>query len=313
MSIIFLLLLLLLSSCSPSGENGVFTVASWNAYCFFDGVDNSTEYTEFTSSSGYTRAKYIQRVEDAALYMAANMGDSDIIILQEIESSDVLYDLLEAGLKDIGFMYYGLAQAEDGILSVGFVSKTKPSSFRFHSTETSRPIAEINLLVDGNMVTIFAVHLKSQLNEDVERKEELALIETLVEERAGENIIVIGDFNTDCRTGGEMGDGKSRAEYVLNLTGDGFRAYNGVLFSPYLDYSSPLECGSYYYSGDWYSYDNALLSSAFFDGDGIEYLDFRIVSPAEAKNTSGIPVKYDKSTGTGYSDHFAIMLRCEYN
>ncbi len=313
MSIIFLLLLLLLSSCSPSGENGVFTVTSWNAYCFFDGCDNSTEYDEFTSSSGYTRAKYLKRVEDAALYMASNIGESDIIILQEIESPDVLYDLLEAGLKDIGFFYYGLAQAEDGILSVGFISKIKPSSFCFHSTTSSRPIAEINLLVGGKMVTIFAVHLKSQLNEDNTRTEELALIETLVAERQDENVIVIGDFNTDCRTGGEMGDGKGNTHYVLSLTGDGLRANNGVLFSPYLDYSSPIEVGSYYYSGDWYSYDNALLSSAFFDGEGIEYFDFRIISPAEAKNTSGIPVKYDKSTGTGYSDHFAIMLRCRYN
>ncbi len=245
--------------------------------------------------------------------MASVMGDSDIIILEEIESSDVLDDLIEAGLGSLGFLYYGLAHEKDGVLSVGFISKVKPSSFRFHSTESSRPILEINILVDGERVTILAVHLLSQLNGDEGRREELALLNTLSASEGYDNLIIIGDFNTDCREGGEMGDERAGGDYVLTLTGDGSRAYGGTLYSPYLDYSSPVEKGSYYYDGSWYTYDNALLSSSFFDGDGLEYMDFNIISSAGSKNTSGLPLKYDKSTGTGYSDHFAIMLRCSYN
>ncbi len=311
MRVIIFILAMLLISCSPEEDASILTITSWNAYCFFDGVESSTEYTDFTSSSGYTREKYNKRIESTALYMAANMKDSDIIILEEIESDDVLHDLIEAGLGNVGFSYYGLAQKEDGVLSVGFISKFKPSSFSFHSTLTSRPIAEIGFSFNGENITLYAVHLRSQLGEEEERKEELYLLSTLLEGRDGENIIVMGDFNTDCISGDEIGDGR-KGGYILSLTGDGRNAYGGTLFSPYLDYGSTPEKGSYYYNGQWYTYDNALLTSTFFDADGVEYLDFSVVAPAEAKTTSGLPLKYDKSTQTGYSDHFAITLRCRY-
>lgn len=313
MKVLFFLFSLLLVSCSPRRATGGFTVTSWNTYCFFDGVSSGSEYTEFLSSSGYSREKYQKRVESTACYIAANMKDSDVIILEEIESGDVLSDLLEAGLRGLGFRYYGLAQKSDGELSVGFISKTKPSSYAFHSTLSSRAVLELKFIAGGEMVTIFGVHLKSQLNDSSSRIEELSLIRTLVERREGECVIVIGDFNTDCITGGEMGDGKLSSGYVLPLTGDGALASGGTLFSPYLDYGGRTDGGSYYYEGVWYNYDNALLSSSFFDGRGLEYESFEIVSGALSKTSSGTPLKYEKSTGNGFSDHFAITLRLRYN
>ena len=313
MRALFFLFLLLLVSCSPETGNGGFTVTSWNAYCFFDGVGNGSEYNEFLSSSGYTREKYVKRVENTALYMASVMKESDVIILEEIESEDVLLDLLDAALKGAGFRYYGLAQKNDGELSVGFLSKIKPSSYAFHSTQSSRAILELKFIVGGEMVTIFGVHLKSQLNDPVSRIEELSLIRTLTERRDGECFIVIGDFNTDCLTGGEMGDEKRKAGLALPLTGDGSLANGGTLFSPYLDYAGCSLDGSYYYDGKWYTYDNALLSSSFFDGKGIEYEGFSIVSGALSKTSSGTPLKYEKTTGNGFSDHFAVTVRLRYN
>ena len=313
MSVLFFLFSLLLFSCSPQRAGDGFTVTSWNTYCFFDGVSSGNEYTEFLSSSGYSREKYLKRVESTAYYIAANMKDSDVIILEEIESEDVLSDLLSAGLRGLGFRYYGLAQKSDGELSVGFISKTKPSSYAFHSTESSRAVLELKFTADSEMVTVFGVHLRSQLSPSSSRIEELALIRTLVERREGECVIVIGDFNTDCITGGEMGDGKLSSSYPLPLTGDGALASGGMLFSPYLDYGGRTDGGSYYYDGVWYNYDNALLSSSFFDGRGLEYESFEIVSGPLSKTGAGTPLKYEKSTGNGFSDHFAITLRLRYN
>lgn len=313
MRVLFFLFSLLLVSCSPHTVEDGFTVTSWNTYCFFDGISSGSEYTEFLSSSGYSREKYQKRVESTALYIASCMKDSDVIILEEIESGDVLSDLLEAGLKGLGFRYYGLAEKNDGELSVGFISKTKPSSYAFHSTESSRAVLELKFIVGGEMVTILGVHLKSQLNDSSSRIEELSLIRTLVERMDGECVIVIGDFNTDCITGGEMGDGKLSSSFALPLTGDGALARGGVLFSPYLDYGGAVDGGSYYYDGVWYNYDNALLSSSFFDGKGLEYESFEIVSGALSKTSSATPLKYEKSTGNGFSDHFAITVRLRYN
>lgn len=313
MRVLFFLFSLLLVSCSPYTTKGGFTVTSWNTYCFFDGVSSGSEYTEFLSSGGYSREKYQKRVETTAFYIASTMRDSDVIILEEIESEDVLSDLLEAGLGGLGFRYYGLAQKSAGELSVGFISKTRPSSYAFHSTPSSRAVLELKFNVEGEIVTIFGVHLKSQLNDSSSRIEELSLIRTLVERTAGENVIVIGDFNTDCITGGEMGDGRNGDKYALTLTGDGAEAFGGTLFSPYLDYGCRTEGGSYYYDGVWYNYDNALLSSSFFDSVGLEYDSFEIVSGALSKTSSGTPLKYEKTTGSGFSDHFAITLRLRYN
>lgn len=312
MIVLFLFILLSLLSCSPSSEGDVLTITSWNAYCFFDGSCNGTEYEEFTSAKGYTRDKYKKRIERTALYMIETMRKSDFIILEEIETSDVLYDLLEAGLKNVGFKYYGLGESGDGALSVGFISKIKPSSFKFHSTPSSRPVVEIDFLYKGEMVVLLCVHLKSQLNDDDSRRMELELIRSITEEREEENIIVIGDFNTDCIKGVEIGDEKKGGDYIISLTGDGRKAVGGTLYSPYLDYNSTPSVGSYYYQGEWYTYDNCLLCSSFFDGTALEYLDFSIVGGVEAKTTSGIPLKYDKSSDTGFSDHFAITLRLGY-
>ena len=315
MRVIFVLLLLLLTSCSPSRDSDIFSITSWNTYCFFDGVDNSSEFTEFTSAKGYTRAKYEERIERTALYMALNMSDSDIIILEEIESEDVLHDLIDAGLKGKGYLYYGLAQKSDGTLSVGFISRIKPSSVVFHSvsSSSSRLIPEFRFIWKGESVTLLGVHLRSQFDDEDERKEELGLLRTLIEERKGECVIVMGDFNTDCITGDEIGDRRKTGDWIIPLTGDGALAYGGVMFSPYLDYSEPLAAGSYYYDGSWYTYDNALLSSSFFDGEGIEYDAFSITSGADSKTSYGTPLKYEKSSASGYSDHFAITLRLRYH
>lgn len=312
MMLLFLFLVFFIVSCSPEIDDSLLTITSWNAYCFFDGVDNSTEYTEFLASGGYTREKYNARIVSTVRYMSSHMSDSDIIIMEEIESEDVLYDLLECGLKRLGFSYYGLAQRKDGELSVGFLSKIKPSSFSLHMTDSSRPVLEINILFKGEMVTLLCVHLKSRLNDESLREEEMRLVLSLVEEKEGENVIVIGDFNSDCLSGSEMGDERRGDGFIITLTGDGAKAYDGRLFSPYLDYGSSTTGGSYYYDGTWYTYDNALLTWPLFDGKGLEYSDFSIVSPAEGKTTAGLPLKYDKSTGGGYSDHFAITLRCRY-
>ncbi len=314
MRLFLLMLLILLSSCSPERKKNTLTITSWNAYCFFDGSDDGTEFTEFTSAGGYDREKYLERIEAASRYMALNMGESDMIILEEIESADVLKDLLEENLRALGFMYYGLAQKSEGSLSVGFISKFRPEAFNFHSfASSSRVIAEIRFSVCGETVTLLGVHLRSRLNDDTVRIGELSLIKTLIERKKDEAVIVMGDFNTDCVRDGEIGDRRQTGDAVIYLTGDGSASYNGVLFSPYLDYGKPLDEGSYYHDGVWYNYDNALLTSAFFDGNGVEYDGFSIVKGADAVTSAGTPLKYDKSTSTGYSDHFAIMLRLKYN
>lgn len=314
--LLFFLFLLLLPSCSPNVENKKLVISSWNTYCFFDGVENSTEYPSFSQTKGYTRAKYEKRIKSYVHYISTVLSDSDIIFLEEIESNNVLIDLLEGGLSGMGYLYYGLAQERVGELSVGFISRIKPSSYSLHKTTSSRYILELSFFYNNEMITVLALHFKSQLTNSngIERMEEAKLVASIIEEKDGENIVVIGDFNCDVFSNkGEMGDERDSSNVAIKLTGDGRRAYDGVMFTPYLDYAKPIEKGSYYYLGAWYSYDNALLSSTFFDGKGIEYDSFRIVNSSLCSDSAGLPLKYDISSESGFSDHFAISLYCNYN
>ena len=78
------------------------------------------------------------------------------------------------------------------------------------------------------------------------------------------------------------------------------------IISPYLDYASPLIGGTYFFEGQWERLDNILLSSFFFDWEGIEYEGTTIIKGGDASDYLGRPLKYDKSTGKGVSDHFAL-------
>ena len=127
MKILFLTLLFFLSSCAPSQRTETFTITTYNAYAFFDAYDDGTEFDGFSHSDGYDGERYEERVRSMAILIGRNLSSSDLIIFQEIESKAVLKDLLDNGLSGKGFCYYGLAESGDGQLSVGYISKIKPS------------------------------------------------------------------------------------------------------------------------------------------------------------------------------------------
>lgn len=296
-----------LVSCSPSPEKSSFSVASWNMHEFFDGRDDGTEMDGWKKGEWNTE-KYLKRVKSVVEYIVKNLGEADVLILEEVESNDVLKSLLEGGLKRAGYVYYGLAQAGEGKLSVGFLSRMKPSRVSLTGVPSSRPMLVLDFVIGESAVKIVGVHLRSRLSEENSeiRREELSLIEKIARD-SDEALIVAGDFNSDpFLHKGEM-EKKGGGDAVLFLTGDGFKARDGVLYSPFVDNASPLEGGTYHYQGQWEKLDNVLLSSEFFDSESIEYVETRIVKGGGSTDHMGRPLPYDKDSGLGYSDHFAIM------
>lgn len=315
-SIFPIVILLIYPSCTPEvEERSSLTIISWNAYCFFDGSTNGNEYDGFLSKDGYTREKYQERVDKVAKMMALNFSHADIIILEEIESEVVLVDLLEAGLKGRGYLYYGLSKRKEGELSCAFISKFKPTSFSFYGTQSSRLITTIEFEKNGESFTLVSLHLRSQLNikNEEERREELEIIKTLALERREENLIFIGDFNIDVRKNEMIGDEREGKNFIIPLSGDGSLSYNGRLYCPVLDYERPVDEGTYYYNGEWEMLDYCLLNSNFFDSWGWEYDKASIIAPSECKDYASRPIKYDVSTSSGFSDHFAFSVTLKYN
>lgn len=316
LSIFPIVILLIYPSCTPEvEERNSLTIISWNAYCFFDGSTSGNEYDGFLFKDGYTKERYKERVEKTARMMALNFSNADIIILEEIESEAVLIDLLDAGLKGRGYLYYGLSKRRGGELSCAFISKLKPSSFSFYGTQSSRLITEIKFEKNGESFTLLSLHLRSQLsiNNDNERREEFELIKMISQKSSEENFICIGDFNVDVRKNEMIGDERRGNNFIIPLTGDGSLSYGGRLYCPVLDYEKPVDDGTYYYEGEWEMLDYCLLNSNLFDSNGWEYDKASVIAPSECKDYASIPIKYDVSTSSGFSDHFAFSLTLKYN
>lgn len=297
----------LLLSCSPSPDKEErFVIVTWNMCEFFDFREDGGEYAGWRESDGWNDAKYNERIKKCVMYMVSNFMDADVIVLEEVESSEVLISLLEGGMKKEGYIYYGIA-SDESALSVAFISRIKPISLRLLFVPSSRPMLSLDFDINGEMVRIIGVHLRSRLKEENEeiRREELLMLKDEAE-KCDCPLIIIGDFNIDPFIHKEEMCDTREGETTLPLTGDGSRAYGGRLFSPYLDYASPLIGGTYFFEGQWERLDNILLSSFFFDWEGIEYEGTTIIKGGDASDYLGRPLKYDKSTGKGMSDHFAL-------
>ena len=281
-------------------------IVTWNMCEFFDSREDGGEYAGWRESDGWNDAKYNERIKKCVMYMVSNFMDADVIVLEEVESSEVLISLLECGMKKEGYIYHGIASDESD-LSVAFISRIKPVSLRLLFVPSSRPMLSLDFDINGEMVRIIGVHLRSRLKEENKeiRREELLMLKDEAE-KCDCPLIIIGDFNIDPFIHKEEMCDTREGETTLPLTGDGSRAYGGRLFSPYLDYASPLIGGTYFFEGQWERLDNILLSSFFFDWEGIEYEGTTIIKGGDASDYLGRPLKYDKSTGKGVSDHFAL-------
>ena len=296
-----------LLSCSPSpGSSDSFTIITWNMYQFFDSREDGGEYAGWKESDGWNDEKYKERIKKTVMHMASNFKEADVIILEEVESREVLISLLEGGLKKEGYIYYGIASKENE-LSVAFISRIKPSSVNLLFVPSARSMLSLDFTIKGEKIRVIGVHLRSRLkteNDEI-RREELLMLKEEAEE-CDCPLIILGDFNTDpLLHSTEMSDVRN-GETLFPLTGDGSRAEGGRMYSPFLDYASPLSTGTYYYEGNWEKLDNILLSSQFFDGEGVEYKDTEIINGGDSSDYSGRPIKYDKSTTKGLSDHFAL-------
>ena len=297
----------------PSSEKACFEITTYNAYALFDSYDDGTEFDGFRRSDGYDGEAYRKRIRELAVLLGRIYSDSDVIILQEVESIEVLSDLLTAGLKDKGYVHYGLADDGNGSLFVGFISKLKPLSSALHSYPGCRPILELSFGIGDEVVKVFGVHFRSRIEDaDTERMEQARHLSMLIEDNPDTLCIAAGDFNSDPLLSGpftifpELYDPSN----AFHLTGDPSKTAERIYYSPLLDPDAvPEEQGTYFYEGSWYSYDNVFLTGECWDGSGLEYESAKIKATRNMKDSMDRPLKYDTSTGLGYSDHFPITLR----
>ena len=301
-----------LASCAPSPEGALFSVATYNAYCLFDGVGDGDEFEGFRKSDGYSEAVYDERIRDLAV-MLGSCVDADVIILEEVESEIVLMDLIERGLGRKGYRFYGLAVGGHGVMNVGFVSRLEPLSVRIHSFEGERAMLELSFLVGGERITVFGVHLRSRLDDGSAaiRQGQLEHLETLIAERDDSFVIIAGDFNIDPRLPGEplsAFPASMSENTVIVISADPGMVGKDVMYAPLLDedisFSVP---GTYFYEDSWHIYDSIIMGKDAIDGNGLELASVTIVSAFGMLDKLSRPLRFDPTTGRGFSDHLPVV------
>ena len=292
-------------------KDNVLRILSWNMYLMCDDVETGSEMAPFISALGYGPTQYRKRIRNTVDILSTPDYESDIILLQEVESEKVLKDMLEAGLSRSGFKFYGLLQI-DSPISVGYISKYKPIRTLIHGSLEDRPILELVFNISGETIHIFNLHARSRVHGGYESREEMfTLLDHLMKERSTHLTLAVGDFNDDPMISDVFCEAGKSDECVLPVTGDNKEAEYGIYYTPTLD--SAYRCRDSCYWKGFKTFDHVLLNELAFDGRGHDFSFATLLVPPGGADGNGIPIKYTPESGLGVSDHFALKTELKYN
>jgi endonuclease/exonuclease/phosphatase family metal-dependent hydrolase len=258
----------------------------------------------------WTEAKFTKKILNISKVVKAfdETGKGpDILVLQEVENSNVLNKLVTKGLDKLGFAHQVLIEGDDtrGI-DVAVISKFPVISSKRHpliingTKLDTRGILEVTLNVEGTTVVVFANHWPSQSNPASERAASAKLLSDVASKLDADLIIAAGDFNTI----------DADAPYPFdNLKGfidaEAEARKLGVNLKP----------GTHFFKGGWTSLDRLFV---FEDANlKAQYEKFQIINKpfmmrVDSRTGESIPARSEHSTGEGFSDHLPLGMEFTY-
>ncbi len=323
MFFIILLLVLILSGCNADVKNPDvgFKIMSWNVQNLMDDKLDGDEYSEYTPSEGWDEVAYLRRLKMASIIIKDE--DPDVVFLQEVEHSGVLKDLLDKYLVRKGYRYYGSIKNEGSAISLGFISKDRPSDIKVHGVIDNRPVLQVDFDIEGECVSFFEIHAKSKYGGEVAtEKDRINLSKTLksqLEANDDHMVVMVGDFNedptdyTDELTALTLSDDKNYYLYTkrgsLGISDDKECIYTNMMYSPLLDNSVIKSMkGTYFYDGNWSCIDEIMGNQSLFDHMGLEFDSFDVVNNSKLLTSSGIPYRWEIKGLCGISDHLPVVM-----
>ena len=319
------------------------TVVTYNVQNLFDATDAGTEYEQYSKAAGWSEDSYYKRL----IRLGHVLGDlvrpkPDIIALQEIESPQVISDLLRDFLR--GGYQVAMSPSSASSIRVALISRHPVVSLRIHRSvavavcpgPTPRPPVEIwqgREMVDADIdvgqnsgtIRVIVCHWKSQSGGEREtegqRIQSAALLRTLLTATVREPLtLIVGDLNEDVNEYGQHGgayqtalmpDDSSvagpiapgRSIYVASTAAAAGRHPDRLtVFSPWLASGAR---GSYYHAGRWERLDHMLILPGSLRGMDVS---LAVVNDPELVTDDGRPARYDSRTGYGYSDHLPVVV-----
>ena len=244
-SVVSLILALLISCVAVAQEP--FSVMTWNLEWFYDDYPGDTFSKLAKEKATPSRSQWDWR-RDAIAESIAEVSPT-VVALQEVENRRVLWYLTRAiernhrqkyselGIQssdhfteqDVGFLF----RSPVDVLSISQYFQTREMRASENYLNLSKHLVGVfRVPFDGGteQVTVLNVHLRARAEAEPLRKRQARLIHRWVSKsiEAGENVIVLGDFNTeemgdDIRTGSDLGivsgaETKSANDDLVDLT-----------------------------------------------------------------------------------------------
>jgi len=317
--------------CALPQRGESWTVMSWNVQNLFDGIDDNTEYPEFDPGSGnWSERLYLRRLDRTAEVIRNSVrGAADLLILQELEKPEILDDLADGHLRNMGY-YWRLGIPGHSITRCGVLSRYPIHSIEvvdcgFYNSRPLRPILSFIVDAPGGAIRVFALHWKSPNSgraiTESARFNEASIVKDMVEPLLLQNqlarILIIGDLNTP-------GDGqikpaalapwppnpndpraalfRSEMREEAGLSGDDIIFFDP---NPNPELGAP---GTYWYRNNWNRPDRALLSKGLIDNSGLVLELCRTGAPEIIGDALGRPKRWYSDKEEGYSDHLPLVL-----
>ncbi len=294
----YLFVLFLFVSCNDGKKENknLIYLATWNVQNLFNGKDDGNEYSEYKLSSGWSDKYYrlkLNTISDVLAY--DNLFNSDILVLNEVENESVLEDLLNTKKLKNNWKYYVMAGELTGAIKIAIVSKIPIINAFVHAVEGARPVLQADFNSSIGIISVLAIHAKSNLNDEIaniEKRDNLGIVldkiyRKIKIEDPKRIIVIMGDFNENVE---DMHVIKNPSFWDVSWD--------------HVNDDKSLH-GSYCYNGEWFKYDNILLSIPLIKDSGV-------ILDGITTTLEGIPNAYNRRLLSGASDHLPVwaIIHC---
>lgn len=310
-TIIFLLIFLTIVNSKE------FTVASYNVENLFDLRYNQSEYKEYipNTKSLWNRKNYRTKLHNIARVIKDI--NADIIVLQEIESLEVLKSLK----KLTNYKYHSFNKIKKSAVGLAILSNYKihkTNIIKINSKKIPRDIYEYVLKIENITFSIFNNHWPSKKQKESYRILFANKLKNYLKKYQNDyDYILLGDFNSNYNEKQTIKLNK-KLNNSYNITGinDILKSSNNINKKEMYNLWYELEYINRFSSSfrnENNSPDNIVLPFSLFDRKKISYIknSFQVHKFSYLFKNKKIyrwqmKNKYRVHKGTGYSDHLAI-------
>jgi endonuclease/exonuclease/phosphatase family metal-dependent hydrolase len=183
-------------------------MATWNVQALFDGTEDGHEYNEYVDNAGWTREKYLARLNNIAHALDSLEKPPDILMLAEVENAQILEDLAGDYLKAYKYGQTFFGNNDGAALGIGVLSRFPFTQTKVHSLSNQgmvipRPVLEVWVAVEEKPLALFLCHWKSKLGGEEETEELRRSAARIIARRtadlrletSGVPVVVMGDLN----------------------------------------------------------------------------------------------------------------------